>query len=121
LNEVAVGRSSMKSETPREGLLRCGLDRLLIMDRSDPVDRFVSLRAGQNRQARKGDPGAAVGADTTRFDNLTGSRALQKGVECGSERSYLGNAKIRPVKELVRPRWIPPRIEVEAVVGNPVA
>ena len=75
--------------------------------------------AGHDCQAGQGGSGAPMTAKAADLDPSAGARPVEHRSEGDDDwRCTGGNTEIRPVEVVVGPRWLPPMVEVETVVGR---
>jgi hypothetical protein len=108
-----------KAESERERLLLRRLDRPRAVVGTNPSDRFRGREADEDRQAREGPTGPSVTTDAAEFDAFAGSSHLEHRDKRVPGSIWLSrDAKVGPVEMVVGPRRLPPRVQVEPVIGR---
>jgi hypothetical protein len=105
-----------------EGFLFGGLDTVVAVVGADPDDRLARAMAGQDGKTGQGHsrwPTATEAPDLRPFPAMS---PVERGSRSGDDLGrIIGDTEVRPVEVIVGPRWLPPVIQVEAVVRRSVA
>jgi hypothetical protein len=108
-----------KAESERERLLLRRLDRPRAVVGTNPSDRFRGRKADEDRQAREGRSGPSVTTDAAELDAFAGPSPLEHRDKHIPGSIWLSrDSEVGPVEMVVGPRRLPPRVQVEPVIGR---
>ena len=105
-----------------ECFLLARFDSFVTVIRSDPGDRIISGKAAQDGQAGQSRSSPSVATEATDLNSFASSSSSQNVSQRRDDLSGTSwNIEVRPLDVGVRPRRLPPLVQVQPEVGQFVA
>jgi len=119
---VAPLSQALADKADNKGLLFSRLDSINAVVGADPADGLNWRVATKNSEACQGSSCSSMATEATHLHPTLGTSPVERRPQPGHDLGrIIGDTEVRPIKVIVSPRWLPPFVQIEAIVRRHLA